>query len=220
MFDKFWDFFIDSKHKFSKKFLMSFLVIILLLSVDYFFRFSDSYIAGKKIEQLGKIHEITKQDTLRTESINELIRIEKEIIRRQGFWSSLSDLTSFIQGTISSPRQITTMSIATKPTIKEVKEKTGPQRDVFWHVLSSCWIFILFIFIMPFIPLFDKTSSLTFGPVLIMELIMVGLCGLYSFLLALIPIFDNPVWNYIINILSFPLIILLIGSISNKNKQN
>jgi hypothetical protein len=218
MFDKLLDFFLDSKHKFSKKFLMTFLVIVGLLAIDYFFRFSDSYIAEKKIEQLGNIQEIIKQDTLRIELKNELIRIEKEVIKRQGFWSSLSDLTSFIQRTISSPKQIITKPIATKPIKIEIKEKTIPERDVFWHIISSCWIFILIMLIIPISPFYDKANNLTFGVAIIMEVIMIFFCGFYSYLLALVPIFEYPFWNYTINVLSFPLVILLFGAISSKNK--
>lgn len=216
MFDKLWDFFIDSKHKFSKKFLMSFLVISGLLSVDYFFRFSDSYIAEKKIEQLAKIHDIIKQDSLRTETKLELIRIEKEVIKRQGFWSSLSDLTSFIQITISSPKQIITTPTATKPITKEFKNEIIPKRDVFWHIVSSCWIFILLMLILPITPFYDKTNNITFSAVLILEVFMVIICGFYSFLLALIPIFEQPFWNYVINILSLPIFILFVGIIAKR----
>ena len=219
MFDKVWDFLVDGKHKFSKKFLLAFFAFLSLLAIDYFFRFSDSYIAEKKIEQLGKIEEILKQDSISTQSKNELLRIEKQVINRQGFWDLSSDLISLIQITINSPKQIIKTPIATKPidnkNLKIVEIKI--ERSVFWHILTSCWYLIAFMVVFPFAIISQKTENKTVM-IITVEIIFAALIALVSYLFALIPVLNNPIYNYMLNLAIPILLLLLIGFFINKKQ--
>ncbi len=209
MVEKLWDYLTNSANQTFGKLALIIFGIAALLSVDYFFRFSDSYIAEKKIEQIGKIQEIIKQDSLRVESKNELIRIENQVIARQGFWDFL---TSLIQSTTSSPKQKITAPIATKPIIKDHLSKT-PQISLFWHIVSSSWPFILLIMIVPFTPFVPSgQDKITFTAVIAIEIVFILLSAFYSFILRFIPIFENTFWNYALNAISIPLLILLLSS--------
>ena len=228
MIDKVWSYLMESDHKFSKKFLLTLFIVFSLLSIDYFFRFSDSYIAEKKIEQIGKIQEIVKQDSLAIEPKRELLKLQTQVIKRQGFWELLSDLISFIHSTISSPNATKTSPINAKPIIKKdsiVSKDLPPiqvlglqsfesekyKRSVTWHIITSCWVMILMMLILPF-SLFQKDESgMSFGSLLASELILIILCVIYSYILALIPVYENSLWNYIINFISLPIIIGLIS---------
>ena len=219
---------MESDHKFSKKFLLTLFIVFSLLSIDYFFRFSDSYIAEKKIEQIGKIQEIVKQDSLAIEPKRELLKLQTQVIKRQGFWELLSDLISFIHSTISSPNATKTSPINAKPIIKKdsiVSKDLPPiqvlglqsfesekyKRSVTWHIITSCWVMILMMLILPFL-LFQKDDSrMSFGSLIASELILIIFCVLYSYILALIPVYENSLWNYIINFISLPIIIGLIS---------
>jgi hypothetical protein len=238
MNDKVWSFFMESDHKFSKKFLLTLFIVSSLLSIDYFFRFSDSYIAEKKIEQIGKIQEIMKQDSLSIEPRRELLKLQTQVIKRQGFWELVSDLMSFIHSTISSPNAIKTSPINAKPIKDSIITKDMPpiqvlgsqsfdsknyKRSVTWHVITSCWIIILLILIMPVLSFQKSEHRLSFGSLLANELGLIVFCVVYSYLLALIPVYGNPLWNYLINFISFPIVlgfIILFKSINFSRKLN
>jgi hypothetical protein len=224
MIDKAWSYFMESDHKFSKKFLHTLIIIILLLCIDYFFRFSDSYIAEKKIEQIGKIQEIMKQDSLSAEPKRELLKLQTQVIKRQGFWELSSDLMSFIHSTISSPNAIKTRPINAKPIKDSVLTKDMPpiqvlgsqsfdsknyKRSVTWHVITSCWMLIILMLAMPFVLFQKDENKISFGAFIANVLLLILLITLYSFLLALIPVYENPLLNYLINFLSMPFFLLI-----------
>ena len=223
MFEKAFDFFINSNHKLSKKLALTVIVVSMLVFTDYFFRFSDTYIAEKKIEQLSKINEVLKQDSISSYSKTELLRIEKQVIKRQGFWDGLSDLISLIQTTISSPKAINKIpneTIPIKIDKKDVKNRPvmpKKERDVFWHIVTSCWFFILMMVIVPIAP-FTKNNEMDnkISFILLMELILILFCGIFSYLFALIPILGNPIINYIANIALTVILIWAINKVAKK----
>jgi len=130
--NKFTDYILNSEKRFSAKFVLLASVVGGLLFADYFFRFSDSYITNTKIKQIEQIETILLKDSLGVDARKELVRMEKAVIQRRGFWDlipSLASLTSLIQRTINSPNANTATNKPTKPIVRE--------RDVWYHNLRG-----------------------------------------------------------------------------------
>jgi hypothetical protein len=230
MFDKVFSFLIDSDQKSYKKYGLAIIIIFGLLLTDYFFRFSDSYIAEKKIEQIGKIQEIIKQDSLNVETKNELLKLQTQVIKRQVFWESLLDLISFFHSTISSPNAIKTIPIHTNPIIKKdsISKNMPPiqvlgstssdgekyKRSFAWHVLTSCWMVIFLMLVMPVLIFQKNHNHITISALIANEILLIIVIIGYSFLLALMPVYENPLLNYIINFFSMPFFWLLYVTLS------
>ena len=145
MFDKFWAYFIESDHSYAKRFLMFCGIVTSILCADYFFRFSDSYITEKKLDQISKIQEILKTDSLRAEPKRELYRLESEILNRQGFWAFSSSCISFLRSTISSQIKYIAKNKKTNPIDNSVKIVENNTRSIYWHIITSCWFLIIYV---------------------------------------------------------------------------
>lgn len=201
MFDKLFSFLFESNHKFSNKFITTFFIVISFLACDYFFRFSDTYIVEKKIEQLGKINSLIKEDSLSVDLRRELINMEKDVINRKDFWESISDVIYFIEQTINTPsRNATTIT---------THQEHRSERNIIWHVVTSNWIFILVMILTPFIYYDTKAfpSLSIFVGILLYEFTTLVFIALCSYLLALIPVFKYPIFNYLLNIIALPCLI-------------
>ena len=223
MFEKIWDFFADGRHRFSKKILFSITGIVALLAVDYFFRFSDTYISDKKIEQLDKIEQLLKQDSIRIEARLELVRLEKAVIKRQGFWDFLASSISLIQHTITSPNEKIAIPIKTSPIIKDtVKSENVAVRSVFWHIISSSFVFIIVPLIILVVLIFGKakTSSDDIGTFIGVSIGLAIATGISSFALAQLKTYNPPVINYGINFVLHICSIALIVYIINLQQKN
>jgi len=223
MFDKVWEFLIDKNHKLSKKFIFTIGGIFMLLGVDYFFRFSDSYIAEKKIEQIAKIQEILEKDSLNNNTKLELLRIQKQVINRQNFWEELSQIAVFINNTIISPKakiRRPKSDVESKQHLNDNIKKR--ERSVFWHVVSSCWYILFFMVLIPFVPFSNNSNSFEnpIAFIIFCELLCIILGAFISYLFALIPVFDNPLYNYGLNLLLPPVFFLIVGAFNAvRNKK-
>jgi len=105
--------------------------------------------------------------------------------------------------------------------IAEVPKEIIHERSYFWHFVSSGWIFLFAMIIMPFVGLADKKTPLgtTFGILLVIIPMFYGIAWLFAKVFSFIPVlFGNPILNYILNgILSF-LILFLFTKLSSKKK--
>ena len=207
----------DKNIRLSRKLFYFALGLVIFLGVDYSFRFSDSYITEKKIEQLEKIYKLREIHKLTSKTNIEISKIENEILRRQGFWSLSSDFVSLIQQTINSPKQKNATNNNANPI--EIENKKVKTRSTFWHIISSSWWLILLIFILPIGIITDKNQTGNKLTIFIVgEIFITILIVILSYLTALIPTFKNPMWNYVLN-MSLPLIIIIPIVISEKRKK-
>lgn len=207
------DFFLSKDRRLSSKFGLVFTLAIGLLFSDYFFRFSDSYITKTKIEQIEKIEELLQKDSLGADAKKELTQIEKGVFQRKGFWDlvpSRASLISLIQRTINSQNAKSDTNNATKPIVIE--------RDVFWHNITSGWIFWIVIIISPVLIFQNKLSGSTILSYLLADLLVAAIGYSFSYLFAFIPVLGHPVVNYIVNALLCTVLVLLLGVVAKKLK--
>jgi heme/copper-type cytochrome/quinol oxidase subunit 4 len=170
--------------------------------------------------------------------------IEKTIINRKNVFESFFDLFKSDKIDLKQPEivvRVDTVYIEIKDTIvigdtieiiptitekqNEIRENIATDkksRSQLWHTISSSFLFIIVLLILPFIPFTQKKIdwNLILG-VIILMIPIAGLIWLYQFLLGLIPvILDKPWINYILNfvihIFSLLLIIGFFVSISQK----
>jgi hypothetical protein len=131
--------------------------------------------------------------------------MEKAVIQRRGFWDlvpSLASLTSLIQRTINSPNANTATNKPTKPIVRE--------RDVWYHNLSSGWVFWLLIAISPFVLISQPNLRKNIVGLVFVDLFAAICAFLLAYLFAFIPVLGYPAVNYIVNAsLCFGLIWLL-----------
>ncbi|MGF7217942.1 hypothetical protein GGR92_004119 [Spirosoma lacussanchae] len=196
------DFFGSDKLKPLAKLWWALVVLLGLLGIDYFFRFSDSYITNIKIEQIEKIESVLQNKALGNEARAELIRIEQSVINRQGFWDLSSDLASLIQSKINS----TNAKSATKADTRPIRKI-----NVFWHYATSGAFFWLFILVSPLIALSSGTNKEGIVGIIIFDIFCVCFALLLAYCLSFVPILWDPIVNYIINLLcnSTPFLIII-----------
>ena len=68
---------------------------------------------------------------------------------------------------------------------------------------------IILLLAMPFVVFQKNENKISVGAFIANVLLIAFIITLYSFLLALIPVYKNPLLNYIINFLSMPFILLI-----------
>ena len=97
------------------------------------------------------------------------------------------------------------------------------ERNYLIHFITSSWLFMIIMFIMPFFGLLKKEDSLlsTFVIILTIELIFFGLSWILAQVFSYIPVINNnPNINYLINSILHLLIFTLVGILINKIEKN
>ena len=206
------NFFTDKSQKLSRKALLIMGGVILLILIDNTLSFSYYYNTEKRIEQIQGINEIVKDTTLSSEEKNKLKKLRTELIIRKTWKNQTYELLSEIEF---------------KSDSEEITENSDIQvqseRSYFWHFVSSGWIFLLVMIVMPFVGLADKNTSIgtVIGILIVIEPLFFGLAWLFAKVFSFIPILSgNPIVNYILNvILSFVILFLLTKLSGNKKKK-
>ena len=223
-FGKFFEFILDSNHKLSKRVAIVLAGLMLLIFLDRMFKFSDNYITTKKLEQVEKIEKLLESD--KTDSLTKvrLRAIEITVLERQTAWNYLSDLYLFTKNLIKRDKNPTlNTNIAQENITKNnIPNSSSITRSVLWHTISSSWILILLMFFFPFIPFiqYNKIQATDILVLIVLEIFLMILVFLFSTVFALIPTFDNPFWNYVINfILHFFFISIVSAGIIKQQKN-
>ena len=203
------NFFTDKSQRLSRKAIFIIGGIILLIVIDNTLSFSYYYNTEKRIEHIQGINKIVNDTTLSKQEIAELKKLRKTLISR----TTWKDETY---------RMISEIEFKSEPNeIAEVPKEIIHERSYFWHFVSSGWIFLFAMIIMPFVGLADKKTPLgtTFGILLVIIPMFYGIAWLFAKVFSFIPVlFGNPILNYILNgILSF-LILFLFTKLSSKKK--
>ena len=175
------------------------LILLSLLVVDYFSRYTENLSIVRKVEHITAINSVVNDPKIDSITKINLIAQERVVSNRHSWQSHFDSLLSRTYNIISST--IENSNIA--------NPANSIKRSNFVHILSSNWALILISLIAQYYILFDK-NILFKDKLLILiffdfSLILTVLA--ISYLFALIPIFDNPIWNYVLNAILNPLII-------------
>ena len=204
-------FFTDKTKGLSHKAMLVILSVALLVLLDNTFSFSYYFNTKSKIEQVSGINEILSDTTLSNQERSELEKFRHNIIFRSTWKDQAWKFAS----------QIEFNSFANDTTA--IKEKASTQeRSYFWHFVSSGWVFIVFMIVMPFVAFTNKTTKLSsaIGMLIILEPMFYLMAWIFAKILSFIPLlFHDPFYNYVFNFfLSFS-IVLILSFTSNKKKE-
>lgn len=209
------NFFTDRTKKFSHKTITIFIVVVLLIVIDNSLSFTYHYNNTRKIEEIEKLNFIVIDSTLLKEEVLQLKELRSNIINHKTWKDRIYD-------------KIITIDFKTKDNndvsiVKNDASKATSERDYWIHFISSSWILIILMIIMPLTIFFDKSSfSLTsfLSIIFVVEPFFYGLSWTFAKAFSLIPIINNnPIYNYVLNSIIHLLVFLLIGFMSNKNKK-
>lgn len=202
MFQELLNFFLNANHKPFWKGLTFVLIILVFFFVDYFFRFSDSYITDSKLNQITKIQTLLKNECIDDEIKKELLKIQKQIIYRITFWERCSIITTEIYKTYSKRNSFLNVNSDKKKDLSTSESSYPVQRNLFWHFLSSSWFLLISMIIFPIILIYEKNAKSKFETIFMFEIIFSLFAIIYSYFLAFVPILLDVRINYFINFVS------------------
>ncbi len=209
------NFFTDRTKKLSHKTITIFIVVAVLIVMDNTLSFTSHYNNIRKIEEVEKLNLIVIDSTLSKEEVIRLKELRNNIINHKTWKDKLYD-------------KIITIDFKTKDNdnvsvVKNDIPKTTNERSYWVHFVTSSWILIMIMIIMPFAVFFDKKSSSLSSFLAIIFVIVPFFCGLswvFAKAFSLIPVINNnPTYNYVLNAVIHLFIFLLIGFLSNKKKN-
>lgn len=193
-------FLTDKTKKLPHKVILCLVALIFIVVIDNFLSFTFSYNNSNKIEQIQGINKILSDTTLTKYEKEKLLTLRQNIVNHNTWKDKAYNfLNNFkFNEKIEGEKKITIPEIKTDDKTKAI------ERDYYWHFVSSSWIFIFLMVILPFIMFFDKQSSFwqVVGIIIIVEPILYCICWLYGKVFSYIPVIDeNPLYNYILNAL-------------------
>ncbi len=202
-------FFTDNTRKLSNKVLASIILLFVIVFLDNTLSFSYYYNVKNKIEEVNRINIILKDSTLEEENRNFLLVLKKDIIRRKTWkdksWDFFTNL-NFKKDSVN----IIKYEVADINNVKTKKIKI--ERSYILHYITSNWFVIIIMVIMPFVLFFDEENSFinALTITVFLEVVLYGISWINAKFLSYIPvIFNNPIYNYILNVLIVLLVIFL-----------
>ncbi len=195
-------------------------VIGLIIASDFYLGFSYNYHLNNKIEQLEKISNLKKNYPNDSIILNGLSKMERKVFHKKHYSDELSRL--FLKDTIKS--EISEIIDQNNPANNKPKTTTKkPIRSIYWMTFTSNYLFVIILPFLIFLPLYSKDGRKANAIAgWFASLIMFGIFGAISTWIAYqIPlIWNNPIWNYILNFLIHSLFWFLIIKLGNdKNKK-
>ncbi|MGJ8760580.1 MAG: hypothetical protein ACSHXA_08525 [Polaribacter sp.] len=187
---------------------------------DFYLGFSYNYHLNNKIEQLQKISNLKKNYQTDSIMLVGLSKMERKVFYKNHYSDELSRL--FLR---DSTKLETSKNIDQNNTNnnKPITITNKPIRSIYWMTFTSNYLFIIVLPFLIFLPLYSKdvrSASTIVG--WFASLIMFGIFGTITTWIAYqIPIiWNNPIWNYILNFLINSLFWFLIIKLGNeKNKK-
>lgn len=223
----------DKSLTLSKKTILIVSIVFIVVVVDFWFGFSFNYSLNQRLNQIEKIELIKSNFNLPDSLNNQLGDIEFKIIYKKDYLNFLlwnfnkinngkslntnkvePDTSSMIGSTQDST------SIRESPTIKS-KSETYSKRKFFLDLVSSSYIFLLILIILPFIPLTQKENiANSYIGVIVIMIVIIGFTIVNYLLYSLIPTLSKPWINYLFNaILHFSIVYSIIKLISRSSKN-
>jgi hypothetical protein len=209
-------FLTDKTRNLSSKALFIVFGIILLIFLDNTFSFSYYYNTSQKITQINEINEGLKDSTFSVIDKKKLIKMRTDIIEHKTLKDRVYDYLTNLN--FETPEEEVTKTIET------IKLET--KRNSRIHFITSSWWIILsfgiFAIAIPFILLSQRKDifNILLGFVFIegfAYLIALLLSKVFSF----IPlIYNNPVYNYILNVILSGIILFTLLLVRKNNNAN
>lgn len=161
--------------------------------MDNTLSFSYYYNNHNKIEQVSDLNEILINPTLTKVEKEELLALRENIVKRKTWKDMTWDFLSEIEFKNDEKEII----------VENTKVDSGTiERSYIWHFISSSWLILLVMIVMPFIALWGQDGDIgfTIGIMLLIEGFLYSLAWVFAKSLSYIPIIlGSPVYNYVLN---------------------
>jgi hypothetical protein len=225
-------YFTDKTRSFGSKSLFLLTVLFLFLVFDYFTGLSFYISTSYKLNQIEKVERIKTDYPDNERLINDLNKIENEILTRKTIqdYFSFFDISNFEFVGSDSTAQIQKNDSLTLKTEKDkhtdndskttiFPDSTGRRSNLI-HILTSSYSFVFFLILLPFVLFTDRKfdRNMIVGLVF-MAMMLVGLVWFFSYLFSLIPLVKYPLINYLINFALHTLFLILMGLIFRTKKK-
>ena len=207
-------FLTDKTRNLSSKALFIVFGFILLIFLDNTFSFSYYYNTSQKVTQIKEINEGLKDSTFSISEKKKLLKLRNDIIEHKTLKDKAYDYLTNLNFEISDQE--------TSETIETVELEA--KRNSRIHFITSAWWLVLsfgiFAIAIPFVLLTERKDVFT---TLVGFIFMGGFAYLIALLLSkvfsFIPLIDNnPMYNYILNVILSG-ILLLIMLLAGKKKK-
>lgn len=232
--DGIFDFLRDKTLTFSKKFLIIFGIVLLVLIFDWLFGISFNYSINQRINQIEKIENMKLNFSLNDTVLSELNRLETKIIDRFDYvklihfqefkFKDKTIITSDTFNTLHKHNLITKKDTLqkfpnSKITTTVSKRKVFP-RNWIWDLVSSTFIYLIIILFLIILPFTQKSEFLTTLLGSIILIIAIGLfCWLIYWIFSNIPTIIRPWINYTINAIVQIVIVIIIALIFSQQSK-
>jgi hypothetical protein len=189
--------------------------VALVVLIDNTLSFSYYYNTGNKIEQVLSINQVLADSSLKNNDKQNLITLREQIINRktwiEKFWGIIPNI-NFKKSNL----------INNADNLKEDKVEAR-DRYYIWHFISSSWVVLIVIIVIPFVGIFDKKTPLlhAIGTLIILEPLLFGIAWLFAKVFSYIPVlFNNYIYNYLLNAILCLVVFLVIGWLNRNNVKN
>ncbi|UOU98401.1 hypothetical protein MUU74_00165 [Chryseobacterium daecheongense] len=203
-------FFTDRTKKLSHKSIMILFTLVLVILIDNSLSFSYNYNNTSKLEQIEKLNSIIIDSTLSKTEKNKLITLRNNIINHETWKDKLYNKLISIDFKVKDENKII---------VKNDTPQNSKERNYWIHFITSSWILMILIILMPLFAIFDKQNSSTaliFTIIFIFEPLLYIFSWCFAKLFSLIPVlYNNPFINYAVNFILHTIILLLIGFLIN-----
>lgn len=208
---------LDKSKSFGFKTALFISVVGVIFIADCFFNISYNFHVSNKLSNLERVNNLKtfyQDDSLQ---MTRLFEIESKLIKKQHYLDFISFHLSKIdlKSNTTDQKKIQITKAKTK--------KRSTIRSRFWMIFTSNYSLIIILPFLLLLPLFSK-DKITVQFILGWFASIVLLSGIVIFITWIayqIPvIFNNIIWNYIINVLIHTFFIGLIMSISTDKKKN
>jgi hypothetical protein len=189
-------------------------IIGFLILTDITLNFTYNIYINNKIDQLEKIQTLKKDYKYDSLKLKKIVFLENNIINKEHYTEFLSRNLSNIS--FKSNIKDQNVNQSTTDTITTIK----PIKSLFWMVFSSNYLLVLISPFLILLPIYNRESRTGTGILgwfasLVMVVAIVILITWISYQIPLI--WNNPIWNYILNFLIHTLFLILIVKLNKKN---
>lgn len=188
-------------------------IIGFLILTDLTLNFTYNFHTSNKITQLEKIQIIKKDYKFDSLKLKKIVLLENKILDKEHY-------TEFLSRNLSNISFKTELkNLSTNQNTNETVQSTKPIRSLFWMAFSSNYLLVIILPFLIFLPLYNMESRTGSGILgWFASIIMIGAIGMFvTWISYQIPIiWNNPIFNYILNFLIHTLFWILIFKLNKK----
>jgi hypothetical protein len=211
-----YDIFVDKSKTIGQRLAILISIVALLLIADYVTNFSYNIYLSNKLDRLETIHNLKTIYSTDSIELKELSKIENRLLNREYYLDFL-----FRQASKIDFKSI--KSSDKNPQNSNVKKTNiNPRRSLFWMIISSNYALIIAFSFFLFYPLYtdekrNKSLFITWFATIVIFILIISFITLTAYLIPVL--FQNPLWNYILNSLIHLLFIILLTKWASKQKK-